>query len=260
MATSSRDVEEPASGVAVARRSTEMATAGRCFPSGLRGEPIAGDFFDVVALDEDRTLIAVGDVVGHGVEAAGRMHVLRAENRALAMDGLSVVEIARLLDVLQCSRGPEELATLWLGIHDRRTDWLEYASAGHPPPVFAGVDDPAHLLSAASAPPLGSGFVDRHVLVDRVRLAPGGLLLAYSDGLIERPGLDLGDQMAGLRAVVEEIYVPALSQAALERLVDRVLRRLPHDPVEAPDDVCILAVHRPLVAMGDVGYLIQRSG
>ena len=223
----------------------EMASAGRCFPSGLRGEAIAGDFFDVFSLDENRTLIAVGDVVGHGVAAAARMEALRAENRELAVRGLAVAEVLHLLDLLQCHKGPEELATLWLGIYDRRTSWLDYSSAGHPPPVLAGVDGPTRLLAEASAPPLGTGQVDPHVMADRVRLPPGALLVTYSDGLIERAGLDLEHQLEALRLIVDKVYEPAMSQPSLEQMVERILQQLPHSPVDAPDDVCILAVHLP---------------
>src|SRR5579862_6664181 len=146
---------------------------------------------------------------------------------------------------------------MWLGVFDRTTQWLEYASAGHPPPVLAGIEGGVRMLSEASAPPLGSGEVERHVLIDRVRLTAGALLVAYTDGLIERADLDLELQIGLLRATVAEVYVPALSQDALERLVDRVLRRLPHDPREAPDDVCILAVHWPVRPLSDPGYPIQ---
>ena len=225
----------------------EMASVGRCIPSGLRGEPAAGDFFDVFALDGARTLIAVGDVVGHGLDAADRREVLRGEIRELAIGGQSIVEIMQQLDVLNCGRGPEELATLWLGIHDQTTDWLEYASAGHLPPILAGADGEARILSEASAPPLGTGHVDRHILVDRTRLTAGALLVAYTDGLIERAGLDLEHQIQALRGIVAELYVPALSAAALERLIDGVLRRLPTSSDAVPDDVCILAVHWPIL-------------
>jgi serine phosphatase RsbU (regulator of sigma subunit) len=222
-----------------------MATAARCFPSGGRGEPVAGDFFDVYPLDHARTLIAVGDVVGHGVAAAGRMAALRAENRVLALVGLSPAEALRRLDMFQCRLGPEELATLWVGIYDRTTDRLEYASAGHLPPVLADVDGYTRLLSPASAPPLGSGYVGSHVVDITIPLAAGTLLVAYSDGLIERADLDLEDQMEALRGIVEQVYDPPLNQAALEDLVESVLARLPRGPADSPDDVCILAVHRP---------------
>jgi serine phosphatase RsbU (regulator of sigma subunit) len=236
-----------------------MASAGRCFPSGVRGEPIAGDFFDVFALDETRTLIAVGDVVGHGRSAAARMEGLRAENRALALRGLAVTEVLHLLDLLQCHRGPEELATLWLGIYDKTTDWLDYASAGHPPPILAEADGVARLLSEASAPPLGTGQVSPHVLVERVQLSAGALLVTYSDGLIERAGLDLEHQMETLRRIVEQVYEPSMSQDALENLVEGILERLPHSPVDAPDDVCILAVHLPQAGTADIRHVTQRS-
>jgi serine phosphatase RsbU (regulator of sigma subunit) len=226
-------------------RLTEVTTAGRCFPSGLRGEPVAGDFFDVFTLDEARTLIAVGDVVGHGLAAATRMEALRADNRALALLGLSVAEVLRRLDLVQCGRGLEELATLWLGIYDCTTDCLDYASAGHLPPVLAGVEGGrATLLAEASAPPLGSGEVGRHVQIDRVPFPVGALLVAYTDGLIERADLDLERQIEALRRLVEQVYEPECGEGVVERLVDQMLRLLPQSPLDAPDDVCILAVHR----------------
>jgi serine phosphatase RsbU (regulator of sigma subunit) len=236
-----------------------VVIAARCYPSGRRGEPIGGDFFDVFGLGAARTLIAVGDVVGHGVAAAGRMVALRDENRRLALLGLSLGEVLRRLDLMECRQGPEEVATLWLGIYDRTTNCLEYASAGHPPPVLAGVGGCTRLLAEASAPPLGTGQVDRHVLVDRVPFAAGALLVAYSDGLIERAHLDLENQIEALRRIVEQVYSPGLSQTDLERLVEQVLQRLPHNPVDAPDDVCILAVYRPLVTTQDVRHLTQPS-
>jgi serine phosphatase RsbU (regulator of sigma subunit) len=85
------------------------------------------------------------------------------------------------------------------------------------------------------------------------------LLVTYSDGLIERAGLDLEHQMEALRRIVEDVYEPAMSQAALEGLVERILQRLPHSPIDAPDDVCILAVHRPRGAAADIRHVTQRA-
>jgi serine phosphatase RsbU (regulator of sigma subunit) len=227
----------------------EIAAVGSCLPSDAGGRPAGGDFFDVCILDDSRTMIAVGDVAGHGPEQAERMIELRELNRALALEGVSITEAVRELDVLLAERGLEALATMWLGVYNRTTDWLDYVSAGHPPPILGEADGRCRSLSEASAPPLGTGEVDRHVLADRARFCPGTLLVAYSDGLIERPGLDLSHQIEVLRETVADLYTPAMNQAGLERLIGRVLQRADsYGTVKVPDDVCILGVHRPLLA------------
>lgn len=254
-AAAARYAASPIRNVAVvpAPRLAELATAGRCFPSGPRGEPGCGDFFEVLVLDDDRSLIAVGDVAGHGPAAAARMRALRAENRALALAGLSPAETLARLDMFQVRQGIEELATLWLGIYDRATECLEYSSAGHLPPVLARGRGGARLLAETSAPPLGSGYVRTYVATDAVPFPAGALLIAYSDGLVERAGLDLEHQIETLRGIVDQIYRPKLGpEAALNKVLDLALQRLPRSPIGAPDDVCILAVHR-LAAVNNDG-------
>jgi phosphoserine phosphatase RsbU/P len=228
----------------VVSRIDNLSLAGHCIPAGVRGEPIAGDFFDAFPLSGSQVLIALGDVAGHGVGAARRMTLLRAATRRFATDELSPAQVLRDLDEMQICGDADDIATLWLGMYDPATGMLRYASAGHPPPVLAGIAGPPRLLSEATAPPLGTGVVGQHATVDEIQLPVNALLVAYSDGLVERRGCNLDDQLALLRALVERAYDPSLPDATPENLVETILNVLVPDPATARDDVCILVVRR----------------
>jgi serine phosphatase RsbU (regulator of sigma subunit) len=233
-----------AASVTVVSRVENASLAARCIPSGFRGEPVAGDFFDVIWLDEFRLLLAVGDVAGHGVGAAARMTQLRAETRELAQLAVSPADLLAGLDVMQVERHLEDIATLWLGIYDVQTGLLQYSSAGHPPLVLAGIVGGPQLLAEASAPPIGTGCVMEHAVVDQVQLPIGALLVGYSDGLVERPECDLEDQIAVLRDVVDRTNRLSPADVSLVDLMAAILAELLPDPGTARDDVCLLMLRR----------------
>jgi len=238
-------VEPPRqSSLTVVSNVEHLAMAGRCVPSGLRGEPVAGDFFDVFGLDDSRLLIAVGDVAGHGVAVADRMIQLRADMRELALLTTSLAEVLWRLDLIQAEHAVDDIATLWLGVYDVRSGDLQHSSAGHLPLILAGVDGRARLLSEASAPPLGTGFVGQHARVEEIQLPIGALLVAYSDGLVERPDRDLECQIEFLRGVVEESYEPGRKDVTLDELVQSILAELVPDLESARDDICVLMLRR----------------
>lgn len=223
-------------------RVLNVSLAGRCIPAGRTGQPVAGDFYDVHALDGHRLLITVGDVAGHGLGAASRMRKLRSVTRRLARQTSSPAQLLRDIDELVTRPDDDDIATVWLGIFDRDTSILRYASAGHPPPVLAEIGKPPHLLAEASAPPLGTGAVGAHVHVEEIRWPPGALLVAYSDGLIERPQCDLENQMQLLRELVGRAHTQGA--ATIREIAKTILDHLVPDPVSARDDVCILVLRR----------------
>jgi serine phosphatase RsbU (regulator of sigma subunit) len=241
-------VEPPRpSSLTVVSNVEHLSMAGRCVPSGLRGEPIAGDFFDVFGLDESRLLIAVGDVAGHGVAVGARMIQLRADMRELALVTTSLAEVLWRLDLIHAEHALDEIATLWLGIYDVRTGGLQHSSAGHLPLILAEVDGRARLLPETSAPPLGTGFVEQHARVEEIQLPIGALLVAYSDGLVERPDRDLDCQIELLRRVVEGSYEPDRQDVTLDELVQSILAKLVPDLESARDDICLLLLRRDAV-------------
>jgi serine phosphatase RsbU (regulator of sigma subunit) len=222
----------------------DLSVAGRCIPAGRAGEPIAGDYYDAYALDDDRVLIALGDVAGHGRGAGPRMRRLRAAARHLAQRTSSPAELLTLLDEVHGCGSDDDIATVWIGIYDNDTSILRYASAGHPPPVIVEVGAPAGLLAEASAPPLGTGAVAAHVQVDEVFWPAGALLVAYSDGLIERPERDLEDQLHHLRELVGRANAAPFVEATPRSVAEALVCALLPGRECALDDVCILVLRR----------------
>ena len=107
---------------------------GLYVPAGLGREPVAGDFYEVLPLDDDVVALLVGDVTGHGRMAVGRMRKLRSAARAYALERLGPASVLARLDRFMESSDDEAFATLWYGEY-RLSGALTYASAGHPPPA-----------------------------------------------------------------------------------------------------------------------------
>jgi serine phosphatase RsbU (regulator of sigma subunit) len=220
----------------------DLGFAGRYIPAGQGPEPIAGDFYDLLELDPDRIAVVVGDVSGHGSAALARMQQLRAAARAYAIEEPGPAGVVSRLDRF-CERlGPESIATLWYGEYVPTTGILTYASAGHPPPVLFCHGDPTRLLALADAPPLGVGASD-HVVEYREELPVGAVLVAYSDGLVERSSSDFDEQLAVLQQVVTDACDPAHVAGAVD-IAAEILAALIPDPQQAEDDVCLLVVRR----------------
>ncbi|MET9789864.1 SpoIIE family protein phosphatase [Streptomyces canus] len=176
---------------------------------------VCGDWYEVVDLPENRFAVAVGDVVGHGLEAAAVMGMLRS---ALSAVVRAVGGPARALDVLGLYARYVEGAlatTVVQAVIDTRARRILYSSAGHPPPVLLHPDGTCELLDQATDPPLGA----RPEPVPRVQAdlpySPGDTFVLYTDGLIERRGEDI--------------------DAGLERLTDALARHARHSPERLAD-------------------------
>ncbi|WP_406729486.1 SpoIIE family protein phosphatase [Streptomyces sp. GD-15H] len=188
----------------------------------VRSLNVCGDWYDVVDLSEDTYSVAVGDVVGHGLEAAAVMGMLRS---ALSAAVRAIHEPGTAMDVLsRYARAFEgALATTAVkAVIDTRQRHLTYTSAGHLPPLLARPDGTVVLLDEATDPPLG-------VLTDpttprpqaTVPYTPGDTLVLYTDGLIERRGEDID---AGLHRLADALARHA--HLSPDRLADTLLTRL----------------------------------
>ena len=227
----------------VATTIADLAFAGRYIPAGPGPEPIAGDFYDLLRLDDDLIAVIVGDVAGHGAIALARMQQLRAATRAYAIQEAGPASVISRLDRFCARLDPEAVATLWYGEYRSSSGTLAYASAGHPPPVLTCHGDATRLLAEASTPPLGAGHAARAVREHHEVLPVGAVLVAYSDGLVERRGTDLDDQLALLQRVVDEACDPAAAGTA-QQTAALILDALIPDAEQAEDDVCLLVVRR----------------
>lgn len=230
---------------------TELADlrfAGRYVPAGPGPEPIAGDFYDLLQLDDDLVAVLVGDVAGHGTTALARMQQLRAAARAYALEDSAPGSVIARLDRFCGRLDPEAIATMWFGRYRPSTGELSYASGGHPPPVLTCHGDATRLLEPATSPPLGAGCATP-VLEHTEALPPGAVIVAYSDGLVERRGTDVDSQVELLRQVVTAACDPARAAGA-DRIAADILETLIPDTSVAEDDVCLLVVRRGVGTAG----------
>jgi diguanylate cyclase (GGDEF)-like protein len=230
-------------------RAFDLTLARRCIPAGHAGQPIAGDFYDTCVLDDHRLLIAIGDVAGHGPGAGSRMRQLSAAVRRVARWTSSPTELLTVLDKTYVPGKEDDIATVWVGIYDGRTGILRYASAGHPPPIMAEIGRAPRLLEVASAPPLGTGVVAQHARGHELQWPAGAVLVGYSDGLVERRGHDLEDQIDELRRLVGATHAELGEGATPQLLVQALLEAAVPEPVSPLDDVCILVLRRAVEAV-----------
>ncbi|WP_406171155.1 PP2C family protein-serine/threonine phosphatase [Streptomyces sp. NBC_00996] len=197
---------------------------------------VCGDWYDVVDLPENRLAVAVGDVVGHGLEAAAVMGMLRS---ALSSALRAVEGPARALEVLGLYARYVEgaLATTAVqAVVDTDARRITYSSAGHPPPVLVHQDGTCNLLDQATDPPLAARL--KHVPRPQADLpySPGDTLVLYTDGLVERRGEDID---AGLQRLTDALALYARDNP--ERLADALLAHLGVSS-GAPDDIALIVL------------------
>ena len=191
---------------------------------------LGGDWYDLVALPSGGTLLAVGDVAGHGLTAAGTMARLRHALAALAVTTNDPAELLGYLNRLVYDDPAEPTATVVVARYDPPTRTLTWAQGGHPPPILV-----APGIGRALARPHGTLVGARRDTVyvnAEVRLPPHATVLLYTDGLIERRGMD-GDWVKPVLA--------ALAGAEREPVAD-LLDRL--RPANLDDDTCVLGLRQ----------------
>jgi len=212
-----------------------VSLAARYLPAST-DMAIGGDWFDVIQLPDGRVALAIGDVAGHGLPAASSMGQVRMALRAYALEEDSPALVMDRVHTLVQQLLVAEMVTLVFMVFDPASCTVRFANAGHPPPLVIS-DGTASYLTEGLSPPLGVVTYPAGQTEAVAQLAPGAILLLYTDGLVERRGVSIRD---GLARLGEEA---AGAGTDLEALCDHVLRTM----VEAPrsDDVAMLAL-RPV--------------
>lgn len=204
-----------------------------------------GDWFDAIALD-DRLVLVVGDVVGHGVEAAAVMSQLRTALRMQILAGLPIAEALAAVDRFHEHVPGSNSATLCVGSLDHATGEFQYCTAGHPPPLLVTADASSRYLEPSGAGPLGNGA---GFPVRTEALGIGDAILFYTDGLIERPGRPLGASTAEFADLAANIvggkggFVIDAPARHIDRLCSETLELLLRS-TGYNDDVTLLAAQR----------------
>ena len=203
---------------------------------------IGGDWYDAVQLSEERVLLAIGDVTGHGIEAVVAMNKARQLLIRCALLDATPEHVLQRVN-LELVRGKSPIITAISGVVDTRTREFAYAAAGHPPPVLFEPGRRARLLEFGSLP-LGVTPTAEY-RTHQVQLAPGAMIVLYTDGVIEY-SRDLAEGEAALLEAVESAAQRPDADAATV-IRDRIFNRQ-----HVADDVAILAV-RLLDEPGRVG-------
>jgi PAS domain S-box-containing protein len=207
------------------------------YDAGSAALEVGGDWYDAFALEDGRVAVTVGDVVGHGLNAAASMGQLRTALAALADHAASPGDLLTGLDRFLARSGATDFATVCYGLLDPASGVFEYASAGHPPMLVVSPTGEIRWLDDAGSPPLyGDGDRDRPRPTGSVVLETGSLLVLYSDGLIERRGSLLDHGLERLAHAAGQ-----LADAPIESVCDQLFAALGADSGRA-DDVVVLAV------------------
>ncbi len=221
-------------------------------PSG-----VGGDWFDVIPLSGARVALVVGDVVGHGIDAAATMGRLRTAVRTLANLDLPPDELLARLDDLVIglveTRGADAAAeaeyasvaatfmgaTCLYAVYDPVSRKCTMARAGHLPPAIVTPDGSVDFPELPAGPPLGLGAMPFES-VER-ELAEGSLITLYTNGLIEACGRDIG---VGLNRLSNALAAPG---ATLKEIGGNVVQALLTGP-PSDDAALLLARTRALGA------------
>lgn len=211
------------------------------------GAQVGGDWYDAFLQPDGSTMLVIGDVVGHDLEAAAVMAQLRSMLRAIAVVTRdSPAEVLAHLDAAARTLRITTMASVVVARLEQSEQEEElgvtrvrWSSAGHPPPMVVNEwGEVAQLVS--DSPGWLLGLAPEHPRVDdEVVLERGSTLLLYTDGLIEQRDRTIGEGLAAL-----ERALSTHARRDLDTLCDRLLTDLPAGPGD--DDIAMLAarLHR----------------
>jgi sigma-B regulation protein RsbU (phosphoserine phosphatase) len=233
---------------------------GFCRPA----RTVSGDYYDFLALNSGRLMLAVGDISGKGISAALMMATIHSAVRAYSIhdrpvlretatvgavggSGLMLASESSETDAspaalltflnhqLYLSTPDAKYATLFLGIYDGASRRLTYANGGHLQPILIPDAGPSRLLDVGGT--VVGLFDNMSYPEGTVQLRPGDVLVAYSDGVTE-PENDYGE--FGEERLIQ--LVRENRQLSLERITEIVIAAVADwiGENEQPDDVTLV--------------------
>lgn len=204
---------------------------------------VGGDWYDAFMQQDGATVLVIGDVVGHDIEAAALMSQLRSMLRAIAVvtdEGPAAI-LTQLDAAIRTLQLPA-MATVVVARIEQTADelargitHLRWSSAGHLPPMVVNPDGTVLALTSLAAGPMLGVFPDARRVDNEVTLDRGATVLLYTDGLVESRHRPLREGLTELHLALERV-----GRADLDTLCDTLLTDLPLGPGE--DDVALLGV------------------
>ncbi len=195
------------------------------------GGDIGGDWYDVVAVGERRALLVIGDVSGHGIDAATTMALVRHATLAYIAQDHRPGQVLNRLSRFVTGVASDRFATVLCALIDIDEHRVTIASAGHLAPLVLDGRG-GRFVELSAEPPIG--FPHRSDFREAiVTVPPGGTLVAFTDGLVERRGEVLDEGLERLREM-----------ASKEQLDEDLLARLARDPTsdDHRDDTALVSI------------------
>ena len=198
---------------------------------------VGGDWYLVTPLDDDgRVAVCVGDVVGHGLQAAIVMGRLRAATAVTALTASDPLSVVSTVDRYASTLPDAMCSTLAFAEIDTTRETLSYVCAGHPYPLLIAPDGAVRYLEDGRVPPLSTGAAPEDSRPGQTRLPTGSLLIMYTDGLIERHDESLTegfDRLATAASTCADLPVDLVCSTLVEQLAA---------PAGHNDDVVVVAM------------------
>jgi phosphoserine phosphatase RsbU/P len=201
---------------------------------------VGGDLYDVVKLDESRFAITIGDVCGKGVPASLFMAITQTVMRLVVRSGEDLqAEIQAANKLLVANNREDMFTTLFCSVIDAPSRTLTYCNCGHNPPLLLRKGESAFEPLRNCGPPLGL-FDEISYLPRSIALAPGDMLLLYTDGVTEAENA----QSAQFGTERLEQAILATRGEPARTVVEQVIKRVAEFVKAAPqsDDITCVAV------------------
>ena len=209
-----------------------VTAAAQYLPAG-QGMDVGGDWYDVIPLSADRVALVIGDVMGHGLPEAVIMGRLRTAVQTLSDLELPPDEVLGRLNDLVNGLGDDTFATCLYAIYDPTTATCSVARAGHPPLAIVCPDGRVSFAKGHGDPPLG--VADPPFEVVDLPVPEDGLIVLYTDGLIESAERDIDSGMSRLAELLRSHHAEDLDQ-----LCDSLSEALMPADRQRPDDAALL--------------------
>jgi sigma-B regulation protein RsbU (phosphoserine phosphatase) len=216
----------------------EMVTGGGLEAYGFTrpANTVGGDFYDVLQMPNGRLVIALGDVSGKGSPAALLMALTLAILRTLVDEGLGPAALAQRLNVQVARHAPgSRFVTMFLAVFDPMTGALHYVNAGQNPPILRRVSGALERLTSGGVA-LGMFELSAYTAGD-TWLAPGDVLVLYSDGITE------AENKQGVFFVINRHWWE--DAATLGKAIVTSVEGHATD-TRLADDLTVLAIRRPM--------------
>jgi len=200
---------------------------------------VAGDYYDVIKVDERRTVVAIGDVSGKGAAAALLMSNIQASFRIAVgigshtsdpVTGFNIADVvSRINNLIHRNTPPDQFITFFVGVYEPENKTFSYVNAGHNPPMLLRADSRIEMMDKGGL--LLGAMPDMPYEQASLSLEDNDLIFLYTDGVSEAE--DASDEMFGeerIQKILKENRNLAPTEI-LSKLEDEVQRFVGNVPL-----------------------------